>query len=1211
MPGFLEYIIVENFKSYQGRQRIGPLKQFTAVIGPNGSGKSNFMDAISFVLGEKTANLRVRKLSELIHGASIGRPVSNSASVQLIYRDQETGRVTNFTRLVQGSSSEYRIDEAVATKQEYNDRLEKLGINIKAKNFLVYQGAVESIAMKNPKEITSLFEEISRSNEYKDDYVNKKVLMDRSEETLHHMYMKKKGIAAEKKEAQGEINEAKKYQNLKEELSRRGELDKNLKNKEKIDNDVREKRSNLARITKELQNIDRRIRDVELNLNKKRPTYIKAKENASHIEKKLETAKKSKTAAVKAHSNHQNTIKELEEELAKIIEKQEEFEAKVEKEKEMFKVNVELEESQRNEYNRLKEKVTKKTISIMKDLDSEEREQKADQDRYDNEQRKKNSIESRIQLLTVSYDENCKRIEKLRDNVESSEQQLSELSKKKIEIEEVVNSAKEQVKKITSKLEEINRELGDAKVDRHETERRNKKAEVVENLKKLYPGVYDRLLNLCKPIHKRYNVSVTKVMGKNMNAIVVDTEKTGRSCIQYLKEQMLEPETFLPLDYIEVKQVKERLRNIQNPKGVKLLYDVIKYEPPAIKKAVLYATNNSLVCETAEDANLVAFDLGDGQRYDAVSLDGTFYQKCGFISGGSADLEKRARRWDEKELHALKYQKEKLSDDLKEHMKRTRKESELMTHNSQIKGIDTRIKYSKNDKIQTEKNNEDITREIQANREKLTEFDPILNEVSERMSKREVTIKDLRQQMNTVEDAIFADFCVQLGVENIRQYEERQNQATQENERIRLQIENEKNSASSRLAYEKSKNTRENVDRWERVVKEEEDNLQKARETEKREMQSIEEEMKKVEQLKNDKISKKTECDTVEDEITEVKRGLSSIQRELSTCQKSLMTIECKLESRKSDRHSVLIHCKMECIKLPLTSGNLSDLTAGPSRATTNGDTNGNEPMDDDDDDGPSTQRSYENDATIKPDFSLLKSNLKNITDPDQIKKKEQEFQSEINNKLEILQKIQAPNMRAIDRLEDVRNLLKETDTEVNNLRLASKKAKLNFEEVKRARLKEFNQCFESVSQRVDSIYKALTNNASAQAFLVPENPEEPYLEGINYNCVAPGKRFQPMSNLSGGEKTVAALALLFAIHSYKPAPFFILDEVDAALDNTNINKVARFIEDKTNSSFQCIVISLKEEFYGHALSLVGVAPNPGDCTISQIYTIDLSEFHQ
>lgn len=108
---------------------------------------------------------------------------------------------------------------------------------------------------------------------------------------------------------------------------------------------------------------------------------------------------------------------------------------------------------------------------------------------------------------------------------------------------------------------------------------------------------------------------------------------------------------------------------------------------------------------------------------------------------------------------------------------------------------------------------------------------------------------------------------------------------------------------------------------------------------------------------------------------------------------------------------------------------------------------------------------------------------------------------------------------------------LKETDTEFENARKRAKKAKLAFEKIKRERHRKFTACFDQVSNRIDEIYKALTNNASAQAFLGPENPEEPYLEGLNYNCVAPGKRFQPMSNLSGGEKTVAALALLFAVH--------------------------------------------------------------------------------
>ncbi len=97
------------------------------------------------------------------------------------------------------------------------------------------------------------------------------------------------------------------------------------------------------------------------------------------------------------------------------------------------------------------------------------------------------------------------------------------------------------------------------------------------------------------------------------------------------------------------------------------------------------------------------------------------------------------------------------------------------------------------------------------------------------------------------------------------------------------------------------------------------------------------------------------------------------------------------------------------------------------------------------------------------------------------------------------------------------------------------------------------------------------------------------------------------MSNLSGGEKTIAALALLFAIHSYLPSPFFVLDEIDAALDNTNIGKVAKYIRDQHN--LQTVVISLKEEFYGHADILIGITPQPADCLVSRTYLYDLSNF--
>lgn len=123
------------------------------------------------------------------------------------------------------------------------------------------------------------------------------------------------------------------------------------------------------------------------------------------------------------------------------------------------------------------------------------------------------------------------------------------------------------------------------------------------------------MINMCQPTHKRYNVAVTKVLGKYMEAIIVDTEKTARRCIQILKEQMLEVETFLPLDYLQAKPLKQRLRDIRDPKQVKLVYDVLKFDPPEIEKAVLFATNNALVCETPEDAMKVAYEI-DRSRYD-------------------------------------------------------------------------------------------------------------------------------------------------------------------------------------------------------------------------------------------------------------------------------------------------------------------------------------------------------------------------------------------------------------------------------------------------------------------------------------------------------------------------------------------------------------------------------------------------------------------
>ena len=144
---------------------------------------------------------------------------------------------------------------------------------------------------------------------------------------------------------------------------------------------------------------------------------------------------------------------------------------------------------------------------------------------------------------------------------------------------------------------------------------------------------------------------------------------------------------------------------------------------------------------------------------------------------------------------------------------------------------------------------------------------------------------------------------------------------------------------------------------------------------------------------------------------------------------------------------------------------------------------------------------------------------------------------------------------------------------------------------------------------------------AGGSAYLSLEHADEPYLGGVRFVAMPPAKRYRDMDALSGGEKTLSALALLFAVHSFQAAPFFVLDEVDAALDAANVARVARYVRAKTREGkgqegnaasdappLQAIVISLKDGFYHHADALVGVCRDP-DSSASGTLTFDLDRF--
>ena len=994
----LKFIEVDNFKSYQGYRKIGPLFPFMAVIGPNGSGKSNFMDAISFVMGEKTNMLRVKRLNDLIHGASVGKPISNRASVSAIFEvEMDHGGVVEkkFTRSIIGSSADHKIDDNSVAPKQYLSELEKIGINAKAKNFLVFQGDVESIAMKNPKERTALFEEISGSGALKDEYDRNKTEMLAAEEETQHTYQKKKAIGAERKEAKLEKEEAEKYKKLQDDLSERqvelqlfklyhnekniGEMKEKIdaknreyekvdKNKEGVEKALSDAKKSAGKKTRDLDRVQQDIREKEAVIAQKKPAFIKSKEKTEHVRSKVDGAKKSLQQAMKAESAHKRDLQELESDLRNVERKKEEYEVEMSKEESQTtsSTSVILADDQIEMYQKLKEKAGKESARFMTELDSINREHKGLQDKLDNENRKKMDIESKMKNKSHELEESQKRLEKLNDHIRASETQLEEQKKLLSDLDGDVGSSKDRIDELTAELDEVTNELGDARVDKHEDNRRKKKQEIVENFKRLFPGVYDRLINMSNPIHKKYNVAITKQLGRYMEAIVVDTEQTARQCIQYLKDQMLEPETFLPLDYIQAKPLKERLRNISNPKGVKLLYDVLQYKPDEIKRAVLFVTNNSLVCETPEDAMKVAYEMEDGQRYDAVALDGTFYQKSGIISGGSVDLARKAKRWDDKQVSSLKAKKEKLTEELRVAMKNSRKESEIQTIQSQVSGLETRLKYSLNDRDSTSKKISHLNKELEKMRTDLEKFAPDIRDIESSMKKTEKVIENTKEKMNTVEDRIFSDFCQNIGVKNIRQYEERELKSQQEKAKRKLEFDNQINRITTQIEYEQKREEqlKQNTRKFERQVQDMEDQLETSMKNEEGNMKDIDKEMREVEKLKSERTFLKSEVDKLDEEVERAKKDVQSVQKELANISKSINQLESSLDNERSNRHMILKLCKMDSIDIPMKKGRLEEI---------------------DDDDDPSIDVSssqpshiiYEKEEKIKIDYSSLNSSLK------------------------------------------------------------------------------------------------------------------------------------------------------------------------------------------------------------------------------------------
>ena len=1225
------------------------------------------MDAISFVLGVQSAQLRGTQLRDLVYSfdAADREAKQTKAYVKLIFETEAGDEVVFARHITAAGTGEYRLDGRVCTAEAYNDRLKEFGILVKARNFLVFQGDIEAVASKSPKDLTDLIEQVSGSEEIKKDYEASLKERHRCEDEQHAAFTKRKALATQRKQMKEQKDEAEKHLHMQEELhqmrvehvlfklfhidfdvERHGEaiteLEEALKDHETRAEtcaaETEEKRKMKASHSKQVMMLERKIAQHKADADRRNPTAVKTKEETLRARKKLDLAKKQFDRHTADAEQSAVDMRRLESDLANVNAAEAAFErefaqkmaggrSKSKKQRTGAEASssatgaagLDLGEAQMAEYNKKKEEAGEKTFKLRQERDGLAAALQADEETVARHAGKREELEKRLAFLDEQLEGENARLATLREGDAGTRVELEEArsAQKALADEKRKTCAKQE--HFQNKIEELSGKLREAKADRKESEREVRMAEAVVSMKRLLPGVHGRVTDLMKVSQKKYNLAVITVLGKDADAVVVDDSNVAKECVQYLKEQRISPMTFLPLKEIKVHEPDERLRRLGGT--AKLCLDVVHYDP-AMTRAMIFALgNDTVVCDTHAEAKRLTF--GGERRFKVVSLDGTMIKKSGEMTGGSSgSLEAKASRFDAAEIDQLRSDRQAAEQGLAQlrpvaAMANEEQEAAArlarLERDLQFHAVDLKMCGEKVDKLQKDKAT--IDRELRSTL-------PALAAAEEARDKTAAEVAKVEARIHDIEDDVYAEFSKSVGVANIREYESRNLTMLQEAAEAGAKFAQQRAKLTEQLNYERSRDTEGPRARAQADITKQEAELERLTQAAAAAKAEAEAARVALEEWEREAAAARIEADSVEAEVKELRRRQTTLNAEGAKLQRALANKTAAMDTLREQRADIIVASRMERLKLPRAADDDTEDDAhvlalpapGPSDEDAM-DVDGGAAMD--------TAAGGWREAAFraKLDYNNLSPRLKQAPRPSDRERLDEELRVATESKAAALAKVD-PNMKAIDQYEVIKEKERLQAEELEAARKRTKDAQDAYDALKGERTVTFMAAFNHIAAAIDRVYKELTQSEAhplgGTAYLSLESPDEPYNHGIKFTAMPPTKRFRDMEQLSGGEKTMAALALIFAIHSYRSSPFFVLDEVDAALDKTNVEKMAAFIRSRSHGTgagsegqpCQSIVISLKDYFFDKADSLVGVSRDIHRAS-SRVLTFDLSPYEE
>ncbi len=1181
---YLKRLELQGFKSFADKTILELMPGITTVIGPNGSGKSNISDAIRWVLGEQSMkSLRGTKSLDIIFAGTQNRKSLGFAEASLVFDNSdgalpiEYTEVTVTRKIYRSGETGYYINKVPCRLKDVLELFMDTGIG-KDGYSIIGQGKIDEILSNKSEDRRHIFEEAAGIVKYR-------TRKQESEKKLEHTKLNLLRINDILTEIEGNLeplqmqaDKAKKYLNLREEL-KNIEIGLFVYNIEKYKQDLEKVVQDIEIMQSQCNDEEGRLERVKIlkeELKSSIDEITETIENMSNIgfesQKQIEQLNSdinvAKTRIANNNENNDRYLKEIEEQNAKIKELKDEIEQK-EAKKDNLKQNKEKFEKELNEKQAELDKLTEK-------LSSKELEIEGYKHTVEENTDKKYELQSEINAQNINYQNFEKRQAQIKQEMQSTISELDgtrlnkeDIAKQFNEIENKKNKAQNSLNEVSKQREEANQKIKsfESNINILSSEMRIKESRLkflietekekegyiksvksllkdCENIKELGKGMNGVLANIIE-VPDDLQTAIEMCLGASLQNIVTETETDAKRLVEHLRKNNLGRASFLPISSVRGKKLDKIKGNESGVVGI--ASDLVKYNKK-YEQIILNLLGRTVIVDNMDTAIKVAKQ--NGYTFRIVTTEGDLINPSGAITGGSVakktvNILGRGKEIEklEKEIKNLKQKIEKLENDKQNYEESIEGILELSANlEKELQEIDITYATEKQKVISINENIEKLEKRLNRLKEEQANLEKQKEEAVSTKGDLQVEINKIVEQ-NEELSKIITEFA-ELNKDDQKYIDD-----------LNFDITNLKISVSS---FDESEASIQEIQ--ERINQE----LENAH-------TSIENKNTQIEQIKKDNEDLEKSIEETLQKIEEVKESVNSSSSKIEELKKERAQKSEKLSKQEDEitaKFKVIEDLKGQLVKLDVKKTKIEE------------DING------------IINKMWE-------EYELTPNNAEQYQKPENVALTQRRVNS-LRTEIRELGSVNVDSIEEYKNLKDRYDFMSEQRLDLENTMSKLRKVISDMTQIMK---EQFKEKFKVINKNFGEVFAELFGGGKAELTL---EDEENILEcGIDITVQPPGKKLQNMMLLSGGEKAFTAIALLFAILKINPAPFCVLDEIEAALDDVNVFRYADYLKKFTDHT-QFLVITHRKGTMEVADTVYGVTME--ESGISKLLSMKLKQ---